>query len=131
MIKKFEFKSNVLELNIAGNIFEVDLSKDDLPNNMANISNEILEKGKDIKSSEDAKNMGYKFIDTLLGAGASDKIFDKNKSYMDCLDVIVFILSEIQDYQKSRFAPYEEYKNILKSHLHSDKCKNGRKFINR
>ncbi len=114
MTKKFEFKNNNLKLDIAGNIFEFDTTNPELIKRVLDFSEEAQEKSKELSGRDDyveALEETIQFcldsIDSMLGEGASKKIFAGRKvGLFDCLDVINYVVSETKADRDSKFQAY-------------------------
>ena len=119
MAKKFIFKSNNLELDIAGNTFDIDIVDPELVArleefsiNATSYSNELAEKAKDANYEEvvtEAITFILDSIDSVLGEGASKKIFAGRKvRFFDAVDVMYFVVDEVnaaKDDSFNRYAP--------------------------
>ena len=114
MARKFEFKTNTLELDIAGHIFEVDPTNPRLIQEMQTFSVEAQKKAEDLskrkdyaKALEEARQFCIDAIDKILGEDASKKIFANRKvTFFDCLDVINFVVSEVNEFRQQKFQQY-------------------------
>lgn len=114
MTKRFEFQSNNLELDIAGNIFEVDTTNPELVERVLKFSSEAKKLAGEMNEKTDftaALKETIEFctdaIDSILGTGASKKIFEGRKvGLFDCLDIINFIVTEVKDHRQSKFQSY-------------------------
>lgn len=114
MARKFEFKDNVLKLDIAGNIFDIDTSNPDLVKNILTFAKGAEEKAEQLQNVDDyvdqleaAIELCLTSIDAILGEGASDKIFaGRNVSLFDCLDVINYIVVEIKNDREEKLKIY-------------------------
>lgn len=114
MTRKFEFKTNTLELDIAGHIFEVDPTNPRLIQEMQTFSVEAQKKAEELSKRKDyAKALGEAIqfcidaIDKILGEDASKKIFANRKAtFFDCLDVINFVVSEVNEFRQQKFQQY-------------------------
>lgn len=103
MVKKFEFKDNALELDIAGSKFNIELTaeviaaSDDLKTAAGNYAAELSKSG---AGAKDLVEKTCKFladgIDSLLGKDAAKTIFgDRAVTLLDLADVMNFVQSEI------------------------------------
>lgn len=114
MARKFEFRANTLELDIAGYIFEVDPTNPRLIQEMQTFSVEAQKKAEELSKREDyakALEEVIQFcldtIDSILGTGAAEKIFAGRKiNFFDCLDVINFVVSEVNEFRQQKFQQY-------------------------
>lgn len=103
MAKKFEFKNNAVELDIAGHMFKIDLTaeviaaSDEVRKDAAKHAEILEESGGDSKEIVE-KTCAFlaEGIDKLLGEGAAKTIFGEKKvTMLDLADVLNFIQSEI------------------------------------
>ena len=115
----FEFKERgerILPLTIAGHEFKVDVAPG-ASRRIINLGKEMedysqgMYKGDDpvkaTEADEDATDFLMDKIDEFLGEGAADLIFSKREpNYMDCLDVITFVMKEISAYAAERAGEY-------------------------
>lgn len=119
MAKIFEFRNNNLEIEIAGNTFEIDIADTELMSKITGfskeateLSNRLLEQSKDEnadygKALEEAIQFVVGAIDMMLGEDASKKIFKGRKvSFFDALDVVNFIVDEYNTKRKDNFNKY-------------------------
>lgn len=114
MSKRFEFRDNRLKLDIAGNIFELDITNPELIKELQTFSVEAQKKAEELSKEGDyigALEKAIQFcldsIDRILGEGASKKIFANRKvNFFDCLDVINFIVSEVSEFRQQKFQQY-------------------------
>ena len=114
MARKFEFRDNTLKLDIAGNIFEIDVTAPETVQQIQKFVIEaqeraaVLAKRKDFSEAvKEAIQFCLDIIDSILGAGAAEKIFAGRKvNLYDCLDVINFIVEEIEADREERFQKY-------------------------
>ena len=114
MTKKFEFKSNDLELDIAGNKFYVDSTNPELIEKVLDFAKGAEDKAKELKGKDDyveelKETISFCLgaIDSILGEGSSDKIFEGRKVGMfDCLDVIYYIVNSINENKDNKFLEY-------------------------
>lgn len=119
MARKFEFQNNNLELEIAGNLFEIDIADKEMVKALINYHAEsmaIADKLSKEAKKEDADyskalheciELVIKGIDSTLGEGSSKKIF-KNREVrlFDALDVMNFILNEYNQARDKNFNKY-------------------------
>jgi len=114
MARKFEFKTNTLELDIAGHIFEVDPTNPRLIQEIQTFALEAQKKVEELserrdyaKALEEVIQFCIDAIDSILGTGAAEKIFAGRKiNFFDCLDVINFIVSEVNEFRQQKFQQY-------------------------
>lgn len=114
MSKRFEFRDNRLKLDIAGNIFEIDTTDLELIKELQTFSVEAHKKAEELSKKDDYINalaeaiqFCLDYIDKILGDGASKKIFANRKvNFLDCLDVINFIVSEVNEFRIEKFQQY-------------------------
>lgn len=105
-MSKFEFRSNKLELDIAGHKFAVNCTND-LIKKTITFGEKAIKKGNEIKNYKDYNlavketcKFCYDAIDELIEPGASKKIFEgREDNIYDCIDVINYITDE---YQKNK-----------------------------
>lgn len=105
MAATFKFKDNLLELNIAGEVFKIDAASEQTVAALQALetgSQEYAERAKSITPSEHASFMaelrGFlaDCIKSILGGDSIDRIFkDRPVSYFDALDITRFIGQEI------------------------------------
>ncbi|HSH35518.1 DUF6673 family protein [Schnuerera sp.] len=115
MVRKFEFKNNDLELDIAGEKFYIDPFQPDLFNRIEEGKTKLLEEGDKLKSLDDnsttqdlekgieqAIKTCTTVIDSLLGENSTERIFKERRiSFLDAVDVAHFIFIEIESYIQS------------------------------
>lgn len=114
MTKKFEFKNNDLELDIADNKFYVDTTDPELIEKVLDFAKGAEDKANELKGKDDyveelkgTISFCLGAIDSILGEGSSDKIFEGRKVGMfDCLDVISYIVSSINENKDNKFLEY-------------------------
>lgn len=105
MAATFKFRDNLLELNIAGEIFKIDAASEQTVSALQTLetgSQEYAERAKSIAKSEDAafiaelRDFLADCIKSILGADSIERIFkDRPVSYFDVLDIARFIGQEI------------------------------------
>ena len=103
-MSKFEFRSNKVELDIAGHKFSVTIA----------FGERAIKKGNEIKNYKDYNlaiketcQFCYDAIDGLIEPGASKKIFEgREDNIYDCIDVINYITDE---YQKTSNITNQKY----------------------
>lgn len=116
MRKEFNFRDARVKLKIAGHVFEVDMGKRALHEELATFSQRALEYSKALKTSKDAKKTleeATQFIlmsiDKILGQGASAKIFqDRTADLADATDVVNFILQSLNQAREKRMQRYQK-----------------------
>ena len=92
----FRFKSSVLTLDIEGEIFKIEMTKDYL-NRMNVCAKECNRRADEIKNHGErhdgsAEAILSGIIDELLGEGATDRIFFcREKDLFDLCDVLIYI----------------------------------------
>ena len=117
MVKKFEFGKNLLELDIAGEVFKIDTTDPKLIENaeeygkeMQEYANKAEERAKEIgnaKAMEEMIQICVDSIDIMLGEGATEKIFkDRKINFFDCIDIINFVTAEIQQARNNKLQQY-------------------------
>ena len=117
MVKKFEFGKNLLELDIAGEMFKIDTTDPKLIENaeeygkkMQEYANKAEERAKEIgnaKAMEEMIQICVDSIDIMLGEGATKKIFkDRKINFFDCIDIINFVTAEIQQVRNNKLQQY-------------------------
>lgn len=117
MVKKFEFGNNLLELDIAGEVFQIDTTDPKLIENaegygkkMQEYANKAEERAKEIgnaKAMEEMIQICVDSIDIILGEGATKKIFkDRKINFFDCIDIINFVTAEIQQARNNKLQQY-------------------------
>lgn len=114
MARRFEFRDNTLELDIAGNIFQIDATAPETVQQIQRFAIEAQERATKLAKRDDfyeAMKEAIQFcldtIDSILGTGAAEKIFTGRKiNLYDCLDVINFIVEEIEADRAERFKAY-------------------------
>lgn len=114
MARRFEFRDNTLKLDIAGNIFQIDTTAPETVQQIQKFAIEAQERAAELAKRKDfseaikeAIQFCLDIIDSILGAGAAEKIFAGRKiNLYDCLDVINFIVEEIEADREERFKAY-------------------------
>ena len=117
MVKKFEFGKNLLELDIAGEVFQIDITDPKLIENaeeygkqMQEYANKAEERAKEVgnaKAMEEMIQICVDSIDIMLGEGATKKIFkDRKINFFDCIDIINFVTAEIQQVRNNKLQQY-------------------------
>ncbi len=104
--QKFEFVNYNVDIEIGGHHFTLDCSSD-TGDYLKKCSGELrelaeaMERGE--KTSDDAVQYGTAMLDTLLGDGASDKIFaDRKKRVSDITDICVWLTQVAAEFQRQR-----------------------------
>ena len=103
MAKKFEFRNNAAELNIAGHMFKIELTaeviaaSDEIRDGAAKHAENLEKSGVGAKEIVEKTCVFLsESIDRLLGEGAVQTIFGERKiTMLDLADVLGFIQSEI------------------------------------
>lgn len=111
MATKFEFKKNTIELDIAGNIFEVDPIK--AQGEMEACAEQCKKWSGTMKGTlsqsaikEVCDGMG-EMLEQLLGKGAYSKIFAGSEtSFFDIMDVLIYVMNEINDFSDKKWSEY-------------------------
>ena len=114
MARKFEFRDNYLKLDIAGNVFEVDVTNPETMETITKFADEALKKSEELKKEQhyttslrDGIGLCLRTIDAILGDGASEKIFEgRSVGLLDCLDVINYINTEVARGKEDAFRAY-------------------------
>ncbi|HBF64745.1 MAG TPA: hypothetical protein DDW34_02075 [Clostridium sp.] len=99
---KFEFRKNVIELDIAGEIYEVPGSTEFLHTvsecgeRMVARSAEMKEEGSDLGDTTDFM---LQCLEEILGVDAVDSIFaEREPDFYDCTDLFEFVTREIKEH---------------------------------
>lgn len=114
MAKRFDFKDNTVELNIAGNIFNVDPTNADfvekavkVADNSVNMFNKTKSEELTAETIEKMIKEVLNMIDELLGENASNKIFaNRTINMLDVIDVLDFIVQETTSTVDSKLSRY-------------------------
>lgn len=114
MANKFEFKSNDLELDIAGKLFYVDTTDPELIERVLDFAKGAQTMAEELKGKEDyveelkgTISFCLDAIDSILGEGSSDKIFEGRKvGLFDTLDVISYIVNSMNEGKDNKFLEY-------------------------
>ena len=114
MARKFEFRNNNLELDIAGNKFELDTTDVEVVARVQKFGKEAQEIGKKLadkgdfaEALEETIQFCLDSIDSILGEGSSKEIFAGRKvGLFDCLDVIEYITTEVNESRSTKFQAY-------------------------
>ncbi len=114
----FVFRNRMLNLNIAGNEFEIEI---DAKNNeiMARLGPQAIDTAKAYQEGEKTEDKaindfkGY-INEALYDDGAFDKIFkSRTPDLRDCMDILTYIANEIGDFnQKNALATKKDQKVI-------------------
>lgn len=132
-MKEYKFNSQLVEMNIAGNIFKVDISEKEFMKKLTEIKNEatlqsdttgkkIDEDGDLLNVYEESNNFFRNAIDTLLGEGATDLIFkDRTPNPFDMLDILSFISDSITEETKSKTSTSYSNRAMRRSEKKSNK----------
>lgn len=116
-MKEFEFTNYDVEIKISGHIFTLDCSSD-TGDYLKKCSGELLELSEAMKRGEktadDAVQYGMTMLDTLLGDGASDKIFaDRKKRVSDILDIGLWLAQVASEFQRKRAKDRARQRSVL------------------
>lgn len=103
---------NKLKLDIAGEVFYVDTTDiemikeiDKFAHEAAKIANKGEKEG--VEALEEVISYCVKFVDTILGDGATKKIFkDRKISLFDLLDLIEFLTNRISEDRADKLKNY-------------------------
>lgn len=108
MAAKFEFRNNLLELDIAGKTFKIDTTSQTIFDAMQKFRDGAKKLAEEIKTIPETEMSKFvekerlfliESIDDILGAGAVSDIFgERPVTYFDALDVARFISVEIPKY---------------------------------
>ena len=111
MISKFEFQNSVLEVDIAGHRFGIDMQSEDIQNNIR----DVIEKANTAnpEDMQELLELMVESIDGVLGDGAVKKIFAGRRiNFMDLIDLMCFLQQEIIKFKSMRVSKYAaEYFN--------------------
>lgn len=114
MVKKFEFKNNDLELDIAGNKFCLDTTDPTLIEKVLEFAKEAEAKAEELKNKDDyveelktTIQFCLEAIDNILGEGSSEMIFQGRKvGLFDALDVLNYIIQSVKKGREDKFKEY-------------------------
>lgn len=114
MVKKFEFKNNDLELDIAGNKFYLDTTNPTLIEKVLEFAKEAEAKAEELKNKDDyveelktTIQFCLEAIDNILGEGSSEMIFQGRKvGLFDALDVLNYIIQSVKKGREDKFKEY-------------------------
>lgn len=119
MTKVFKFKNNLLELEIAGKKFEVDVLDKALLDDYIPLQKRAEKFNKEIQAGTKEQNVEAvaelmeiqaAAIDTFLGEGATLEIFEQRKiNLLDLVDILGFINDEVDKFQKQNLEKREQY----------------------
>lgn len=108
MAAKFEFRDNLLHLDIAGAMFDIDPAGQNVINALNEISmgaDKLKSEAKSLTDAERAKFIkkealfGIECLDMLLGENSANLIFDGREiTYFDVVDVLRFVTGEIRQH---------------------------------
>ncbi|MBW8383956.1 MAG: hypothetical protein K0M69_15735 [Youngiibacter sp.] len=109
-MSKFQFKDRSLTLNIAGHEFALDASASSFYTEIRAVGQSCVDKAAELKDKpatiemlNETTQFILEAIDGILGAGASDKIFEtRTKDMFDAIDVLGYIIEEAQALNKAR-----------------------------
>ncbi len=109
----FQFKDNVIHLDIAGSVFNINYTED-LLINIKNFYEKATIQAKEIRDSKDYSETLSKSIelfketiDSICGEGATNKIFkDREANLYDLIDVINYIYTEVANFQREKKNKY-------------------------
>ena len=114
MTRKFEFRDNKLELDIAGNLFKISVNPNTL-HQIRDIGTRAQQVSKNLAGEESVEKLeeAIDFLmdvtDEILGDGASDKIFaDREDDIFDCIDVLNYIVEEVKAFRGVAAPPKAE-----------------------
>ncbi len=110
MPKKFEFENSLLQLDICGEIYEVDIYRPDFQEGLA----VVVEKANGIKTENPSESevkqimkLCVESIDKILGDGAVFRIFaDRIVNFPDLIDLMCYIQQELMEYRELRESKY-------------------------
>lgn len=102
----FEFVNYNQEINVAGKKFTMDCSTD-TSDYLKEKSQSLLDLSKAIsdgtKPRDAAAKEGTEIIDHLLGAGATEKIFEgRNIRISDLMDICVFLAKTVREFNDEK-----------------------------
>ncbi|MCR1897815.1 hypothetical protein NSA47_02280 [Irregularibacter muris] len=114
MAKRFEFKNNNLKLDISGHLFEFDTTNPELVKRVLTfsedaqkLSNELTKREDYVVALEETIEFCIKTLDSILGEGASKKIFvGREVGLFDCLDIINYLMDEVKADRDTKFQAY-------------------------
>ncbi len=102
---KFEFRKNVIELDIAGEIYEVPGSTEFL-HTVSECGERMVARSAGMKEDkEDGTDLGdttdfmLQCLEEILGVDVVDSIFaEREPDFYDCTDLFEFVTTEIKEY---------------------------------
>lgn len=111
MTRKFEFRDNQLELDIAGNLFKISVNQDmfyrirDIGTRAQQVSKDLSQE-ETVEKLEESIDFLMDATDEILGDGASDKIFaGREENIFDCIDVLNYIVTEVNAFSGTAAQP--------------------------
>lgn len=115
----FQFKDNVIHLDITGNKFDVNYTTE-LIKNSQDFKEKVSLKAKELDESKSKKEYGRIIdesieimkdaINLVCGEGATDKIFEgRATNFYDYVDVLNYIQEEILNYQQRNGDRFKKY----------------------
>ena len=114
-MKKFEFKNNILELDIAGEIFKIDAAA--TSTKLKHVAKKFDEVAKAFADKDNLDDNTVKIacettchcVDEILGEGAMNRILkSKDKvTFYDCMDVYMFVVEEIRHFNAQKGNQYK------------------------
>ena len=103
---KFKFRNNLLKLEIEDEVFNVDITNFEASDKLVKIAQDALKIGEDGNKPENIEMMILMIeeaIDTILGKGATKRIFkDRKINYLDMIDLLAFITEEITNFRSEK-----------------------------
>lgn len=124
MANQFKFKSQEVELDIAGKLFTINLAEAGSVDRILAFGYEAIQKADKLKAVpitgtphekalktkgviDEAINFTIEAVDKILGEGAVDKIFEgRRKDFLDVLDVLGYVLEEVKSASTVRVESY-------------------------
>lgn len=111
---KFEFRSSTLELDIAGNKFEVCVSDPAVVGRVQRLAAEATNRAAAVDGQKDVSvqlseliDFCDRAVDEMLGPGSSEKIYTgRTVSIFDRLDVIGYVWRAFADFQRNQLSQY-------------------------
>lgn len=109
--QKFQFTNYEVPIEIGGSKFSLDCSSE-TGDYLKRCGNELRQLAAEIESGEktadDAIEYGMKMLDTLLGEGASEKVFDgRKKRLSDVTDICVWLTEVAAKFQQERIKTHQ------------------------
>lgn len=110
-IQKFQFTNYEVPIEIGGSKFSLDCSSE-TGDYLKRCGNELRQLAAEIESGEktadDAIEYGLKMLDTLLGAGASEKVFaGRRKRLSDVTDICIWLTEIAEKFQQERIKTHQ------------------------